>query len=811
MTGLLQDLRYAFRQLRKSPGFATVAVITLALGIGANTAIFSLVNGVLLEPLGFPQQQRLVQLTDSYPQGALVAMRANLHGMSVAGYRDGQELNLTGMGQPLRLHGSEVSANFFSLLGVNAELGRVFVEGEDQPGKNNVAILSHSLWQQQFGGDRRAIGRSVMLEGVSREIIGVMAPNFQLGSSTPQFWVPLHLDARDVGSYWGGGFMPVVGRLRSGVTLDQALAELRSQIPQLRNMFPWRMPDSLWASARVVPLQEHLVSDVRTKLLVLLGAISLVLLIACANVANLLLARAAVRQKEIALRAALGAGRWRVWRQLLTESVLLSSTGGVLGLLLAVGGLSSLKTLLPADTPRLGNVGVDWRVLGFATAVAIVTGILFGIAPSLHASRFDLMKSVKAGWQRSKTAEGHRFRSALAIAEISLAVVLVIGAGLMVRSLWELSHINPGFRTESVLSVRITPNEGFCIDPARCRSFYSELLERTQALPGVTGAAVVSLLPLSGRMNAFSADFENHPRDPREPAIVVFETVITPDYFRVMGIPVLRGRGFTAADMSPRAPAVGLITAATAQKYWPNQEVLGKHIKRVWESDWVTIVGIVGDVNEYSLASKLPDFADGAIYRPYGNRANNAGRPGPTQPTEMTMVLRTSENTKGVAAILPRIVSGINPDVPLTEMETLGTVVSQSMTSPRSTMTLFAIFAALALILGVVGVYGVISYGVTQRTQEIGIRMALGAQKGDMLWLVLRQGGRLAIIGVTFGIAGALAATRLMSSLLFAVRNTDPYTYVVVSLVLTVVSLIACYIPARRAAKVDPMVALRCE
>ena len=808
---MLQDLRYALRQLRKNPGFTAVAVITLALGIGANTAIFSVVNGVLLQPLRFPRENRLVQLTDAYPQGTFVAMHESLRTMDVAGYLDGVELNLSGTGEPVRLHGTAVSANFFSVLGTHAEIGRIFLNGEDQPGRDNVVLLSHALWQQRFGSNPDVIGRSVLFAGISRQIVGVMPSNFQLAASQPQFWVPLHLDSGAVGAYWGGGFMPVVGRLRLGITVDQASAELRAQVPQLRQMFPWRMPDALWASVTVVPLRESIVGDVKAKLLVLLGAISLVLLIACANVANLLLSRTVVRQKEIAIRAALGAGRWRICRQLVTESVLLGAMGGTAGLILAAGGLASLKAILPADTPRLTAVGMDWRVLAFTACIALFTGVLFGLAPALQATRAEPSEAGKMGRQSSTSLASNRLRSALAVAELSLAVVLVISAGLMVRSLWELSRVHPGFQSESVLSARVTPNESSCEPSARCRSFYSDLLERVQAQPAVESAAIVNVLPLSGRGNAFAADVEDHPRDPREAAQVIFESVVTQDYFRVMEIPLLHGRGFTTADAAPGAPAVALITAATAQKYWPNQNPLGKHIKRVWRNDWVTVVGIVGDVNEYSLASKLPGFADGAIYRPYGNGVGASDGPGPTKPAEMTLVLRTANASSNFAVELRNIVSRIDPNVPLSDIQTLRTVVSQSLTTPRSTMALFAIFAVLALLLGTVGVYGVMSYGVAQRMPEMGVRMALGAQKRDVMWLIMKQGGRFTLIGVGLGIAAAIACTRLLSGLLFAVGTTDLLTYLTVTIPLSAVALAACYIPARRAARVDPMVALRYE
>jgi putative ABC transport system permease protein len=805
------DLRYGLRVLRKNPGFTSVAVLTLGLGIGANTAIFSVVNGVLLRPLAYAQPDRLFSITDSYPQGALVAMRSNLHSLEVAGYWDGQELNLTGLGDPVRLYGTAVSANLFSLLGVRPELGRVFLCGEDQPTKDNVVILSHALWEQKFGSDPSAIGRSVTLEGVSRQIVGVMPADFQIASSRPQFWVPLHLDPRSVGFYWGGGFMPVVGRLHAGVTLEQARAELEAYIPRMRAMFPWKMPDALWSESTVVPLQESFVGGAAGQLTILLGATGLVLLIACVNVASLCVARAVKRQKEMAVRAALGAGRWRICQQLLTESVLLAVSGGGLGLLLAVKGLSWLKGILPLDTPRLGSISVDWRVLAFTGGIAVITGLIFGIAPALHASRTDLREPLKTSWQHSKGGTSHRLRSALVITESALAVVLVIGASLMVKSLWKLSHVDPGFRSESILSARITPNQAFCADFGRCQSFYSALLERTRSIPAVANAALVNVLPLSGRIEAFSADFEGHPRDPRNPAPTVFETIITPDYLRLMGIPLLRGRAFTLADSSSDAPPVALITAATARKYWPNQDPVGKHLKRVWASGWTTVIGVVGNVNEYSLAAELPEYVDGAIYEPYGNGARAAARLSMPQPTEMTLVLRAASDHVITAGQLRRIVWSLNADVPVSEMRTLATVISESESAARSTASLFAIFAALALALGAIGIYGVASYFVEQRTPEIGLRVALGAAPRDVLGLVMGQGARLAVMGVGLGIMGALAATRLIASLLYGVTPTDPLTFASVAVLLVAVSVLGCLIPAHRAMRVDPIVALKYE
>ena len=804
---LLQDLRYGLRQLRRNPGFTIVAVLTLALGIGANTAIFSLVNGILLHPLDFSQPDRLVSTTDYFPQCALVAMRSNMRSMDVAGYWDGQELNLTGMGEPARLHGAAVSANFFSVLGIRPELGRTFLPGEDQPGKDDVVILSHALWLQKFGGDPNVIGRQVTLEGENREIVGVMPTGFQFGSSKAQFWIPLHLDPRAVGAYWGGGFMPVIGRLPTGDTIAQARAELSAYIPRMRKMFPWKMPDALWASTTLVPLQESLVGGVSDKLLLLLGATELILLIACVNVANLLLARAATRQREMTMRSALGAGRGRLCRQLLTESLTLAMAGAAMGVLFAVGGLSGLKAILPADTPRLGTVAIDWRVLAFTVAVAILTGLAFGISPALRASRADATAPLRAG-SRHSTAMTRRVRGFLTVGEVALAFVLVTAAGLTAKSLWELLHVNPGFQTESILAARLTPNESYCSDFARCRDFYRNVLRQAEALPGVEDAAAVNVLPLGGRINAFTADLEGHPRLPNQPGQSIFDTLITPDYLRVMGIPLLRGRAFAAADMASSAPPVALITRETGNKFWPGQNPIGKHIKRLWRSKWVTIIGVVGDVNEYSLASRLPKYvSDGAIYEPYGGGAGSAA----PRPTEMTVVLRTKGNPQGVAQELRKVVASLNPNVPVTEMRTLRKVVSESATTSRSTTVLFAVIALLALLLGTVGVYGVISYSVVERTQEIGVRIALGAHKRNILEMVVVEGIRLTVAGVAIGIVGAFLLTRFLSSLLYGVKPTDPLTFIAVSLILIAVALLACYIPARRAAKVDPMVALRYE
>ena len=809
---LARDVRFALRTFRKSPAFTAVAVLTLALGIGANSSIFSLVNSILLRQLPYHEPQCLVALTsdsgwdDVFPQGAIVAMQAKLKTMDIAGFSTTEKLNLTGAGEPVRLQGAAISANLFSLLSVQPELGRIFIASEDQPGRDNLLILSDALWRQKFGANPNVIGQSVALGGIPRQIVGIMPPNFQLTSAKAQFWIPLHLDSRNIGNYWGSGFMPVIGRLRPGATLAQARAEIRALVPQLRRMFPWQMPDALWADAGVISLQQSLVGNVSAKLLILLASVAFVLLIACANVANLLLARAAVRRREMAVRAALGASRSRILRQLLIESTVLSLAGAALGMFLAFTGLQWLKAILPADTPRLASVSLDWRVIAFTAAIGILTGITFGFAPALHASKIDLTDSLKTGSQQASASNAsRRLRNALAIAEIAVAMLLVIGAGLLLRSLWALSHVNPGFRTESIISARVTPNQSFCAQFAPCLNFYNGLLARVRALPGVTDAAAVSMLPLRLENRAFAAEVEDHPRDPRQPAPVLLETAITPGYLRLMGIPLLRGRAFTSADMAPGAPQVALITAATANNFWPHENPIGKHIGFVYQKLSITVVGVVGDVSEADLACKWPDWVSGSIYEPYGN-----GR-GKLLPTEMSIVVRTKGSQARLAEEIRKAAASLNPEAPVSDVRTLRELVSESMEAPRSTLALFAIFAALALALGAIGIYGVVSYSVAQRTAEFGMRMALGAQRRDILRLILSHAARIALIGVGIGLAGAFAVTRLMSSLLYGISPGDPLTFASVAILLAGVTLTAAYIPARRAVKVDPVVALRYE
>jgi predicted permease len=807
MTALLHDLRYALRMLRKSPGFTAVAVLTLALGIGANTAIFSLVDGILLAPLPFAKQEQLTSVTGTYPRGGFAAMREQIQTMDVGAYAEGHEFNLTGLGEPVRLTGTLVSAELLSILGARPELGRTFYPGEDRAGQDNFVVLSHSLWEQRFDKDPAIIGRSVELEGASRQVVGVMPAGFRFPSAKTQVWIPLDNDPRSVPTYWAGDFMHVIGRLRPGASIPQAQAEIRMFQSHVGSLFPWQMPAAWNADVSVVQLKSAIVSGIRNRLFMLLGAVALVLLIACANVANLTLSRAATREKEIAIRSALGAGKKRLVRQLLTESVVLASVGGWLGLLAASLGLSLLKAALPADTPRLPDVHMDWRVLVFAAALTILTGLIFGLAPALQSSRTALSQSLNSGGRGTAISVSQHLRNSLAVGEIGFAVLLVVAAGLLIRSFWALSHVNPGFQAEHVFTAHITPNESFCSDPARCLTFYRSVLDQVQSSPGVRGAGLVNTLPLGGRVAKRSLEIEGFTSAPNQTPLFWLNTV-SPGYFHAMRIAVLAGTGFTRADESGDS-FVAAVSATTAQRLWPNQSAIGKHIRFVGEGDWRTVVGVITDVRAYDLERNVPDFVTGgALYVPYSPKATlEDGR----VPAEMTIAIQTASDDSQAGATLRAIVTGLNPEVPVSELKTMRTVVSEAVSTPASTTSLIAAFAGLALALGLIGIYGVLSFLVSKRTREIGIRIALGARRHHVLYLVLREGVKFSLLGIGLGLAGALVVTRWLASELYGVGPMDPWTYVGVAAAMATVTLFACYVPARRAMRVDPLIALRYE
>jgi putative ABC transport system permease protein len=808
MNTLLQEIRFGLRVLRKNPGFTAAAVLTLALGIGANSAIFSLVSGLLFRPLPYAKPDQLVSIRASYPRGAFVAMREQVHTMNVATYAEGHECNLTGTGEPVRLTATLVSAELFSVLGANPELGRAFHPGEDAVGKDNFVVISHALWQDRFAGDSSIVGRVIQIEGEGREVLGVMPQDFRFPSSKTQIWLPLHNDPSNTLAYWAGDFMPVIARLRPNATIASAAAETRLFQSHVGELFPFRMPPEWNADLAVVPLQSSLVAGVRNRLLMLLGAVVLILLIACANVANLILSRAATREKEFGIRAALGAGRDRIVRQLLTESVLLGVIGGACGMLVASVGLQVLKATLPSDTPRLMDARIDWRVLLFTGGLSLVTGAIFGLAPALQSARSGFTEVLKSGARGSTLSASQRVRSSLAIAEIGLAALLIIAAGLLVRSFWALSRVNPGFRAEHVVTARITPNQSFCNDPSRCLAFYRNVLEQVRSSRGVSEVALVNTLPLNGRVSKRSLQIENLTSSTGEVILPLFWLhVVTPDYFRVMGIPLQSGRWFSHADESVNA-AVAVLSAESAERFWPGQEAVGKHIRFAGDTEWRTVVGVIGDVRDYDLQRTIPDYMRGSVYVPYNLKATGELR---QIPSEMTIAVRTAESDSQVGTMLLAVVSVANPEVPVSELKTMRAVFVDAAATPASTASLFIAFAALALVLGMVGIYGVLAFLVSRRTREIGIRLAMGAQRQNVFWMVLKEGAKFYVRGVTLGLIGAFATTRLLASELYGVSALDPLTYVVVAVVMALVTLLACCIPARRAMRVDPLAALRCE
>jgi predicted permease len=700
-----------------------------------------------------------------------------------------------------------VSAELFSILGARPSLGRTFSPGEDTAGRDNYVILSHALWERRFGSDPTIIGRAIQLEGVSRQVVGVMPADFRFPSANTQIWIPLHNDPRNVVDYWAADFMPVIGRLRPGMSPEKASAEIRMFQSRVGVLFPWQMPANWNADVSAVHLQTGMVADVSSRLLMLLGAVLLILLIACANVANLTLSRAAAREKEIAIRSALGAVRQRIARQLLTESVLLASLGGLLGLVFATIGLRLLKGALPADTPRLAEVHMDWQVLAFTAGLTILTGFIFGLAPALQSSRTALVDTLNSAGRGASISVSQRLRSSLAVAEVGFAVLLVIAAGLLIRSFWALSHVDPGFRSEHVVTARITPNESFCSDAARCLTFYRSVVDQAKFSPGINGVALVNTLPLGGRVSKRSLEIEGFSAANSGVLPLFWLNVSTPDYFHVMGIPLLSGRWFTEADETGNAP-VAVLTASSAQRFWPGRNAIGQHIRFAQDTEWRTVVGVIADVRAYDLQNDVPDYIRGAVYVPYNLKATQEVG---GVPAEMTIAVRTTLDETQTEAMLRRIVGGLNQEVPVSEVKTMSAVVSEAVSTPASTTSLFVTFAGLALVLAIVGIYGVLSFLVAKRTREIGIRIALGAQRRDVLWLVMKEGAKFSFAGIGLGLIGAFVLSRLLSSELFGITALDPVTYVGVAGVMTVVSLLACYIPTRRAMRVDPLTALRYE
>jgi putative ABC transport system permease protein len=813
METFFQDVRYGARVLAKHKSFTAVAVVTLALGIGANTAIFSVVNDLLLRPLPYSDAERIVMLWEVTPSGRHqnTTSRANFREWraqgasfeSVAAFSD-QRMNLTGVGEPEEVTVQLATPDLFKVLGVAPLLGRTLIEDDAKAGSPGV-VLSHGFWKRRFGGDPGLVGKPITLNGIAFNVVGVMPPSFQWhirqrsGTGRPaEMWMVLSMPAPGAGeANERGRFLSTVGRLKPGVSLAQAEAELKTIHARLAQ-------DSTFNkdyTAEVIPLREQMVGNVRPALWILLGAVGLVLLIACANVANLLLSRVAAREKEIALRTALGARRSRVIRQLLTESLLLSLMGSALGLLVAWWGIGALVAISPRDLVNLQNVGINLTVLAWTLGISLATGILFGIAPALVATRVNLNDALKEGGKGSE-GQGSRsrlLRGVLVAGEVAIALMLLAGAGLLVKSFAQLRSINTGFETDNVLTMVLRlPASKYKEDPQYV-AFFRQALERVRALPGVRSAGIVNYLPLYGGLGAATGfNVEGRPEPPRGTGPSTNVRVADAAYFNAMGIPVLRGRNFTDAE-DAEARHVVLVSDAFARKFFPGEDPLGKRIKvfMAEEPAWTEIVGVVGDVRYDNLTAEAEPF----VYEPHPELTYEF----------MTLVIRTEGDPAAMAPAVRHEIASLDPDQPVSDVRTMNQVMADTVGRARFNTLLLAIFAGLATLLAAVGIFGVMNYTVTLRTREIGLRMALGARPGRVLLLVLRQGLFYTLVGIGVGLACALALTRVMSGLLYGVGASDPLTFAAIVVVLAVVSLIACYIPARRATRVDPLIALKYE
>jgi predicted permease len=799
----MTDLRFAFRQLAKNPGFTAVAVLTLALGIGANTAIFSIVDGVLLKPLPYEQPGRLVQVWEapgpgkrnSSSPGAFLDWKEHstiFEGLSI---RQNTDLNLTGIPLPERVSGLAMSAAGLEILRARPLLGRTFAPDEDEPGKDKVVVLTYGFWKRRFGGETNIVGRTIQLHDQSYSVIGVLPPHF-LPWDNVEFVIPSGIAPGEVNqrsAHW----LEVIGRLKPGITIEQARTEMNALATRLKPLYPASKKD--WGVA-IIPLHEQITGEIKPVLLVLLGAVGFILLIACANVANLLLAKGSGRQKEMAIRAALGASRSRVVRQLLTESMLLSVIGASLGVLLASWSVSTLSRLTSVNLPRAQEVGLDLRVLGFAVLVCVLAGVAFGLVPALQVSRPDLNDALRSGIRSSATGARSRVRSALIISEVALSLILLAGAGLLLNSFIRLSKVPPGVDTRNALTMQISVAEKKYPDGERRALFLQQVLERISGLPGVEAAGAIGTRPLAGWSPSSSFTVIGRPGQPTTGHNTDFD-FCTPDYFRAAGIPLLKGRAFRQQD-GVGAPNVVIVSDALAREHFPNEEPLGKRIHlEVFTGkidDGWEIVGVVGDIRQRGLGEKPRP----CVYRP--SAFNFLGTGG-------NLVIRTSIAPLAITESVRKAILEIDPSLPVAEVRTMEEVVAASVAQRKFILTMLGGFSAVAMLLAAIGLYGVIAFAVSQRTREIGIRIALGARRDDVLGLILGQGMKLAGIGVVLGIVGALGLTRVLASLLYEVKPTDPVTLIGVSLVLLTVALAASWLPARRAMNVDPMEALRCE
>jgi predicted permease len=806
MDSFLKDIRYGIRSLMRRPMLTIIAIITLAIGIGANSAIFSAINALLLKPLPFPELDRVVAIWDKVPSRGVVHNE-----VAMANYLDWEaqnqsfeqlalyrwwSTNLTGVEPPERIQGFLVTANFLDAVGLKPIMGRNFSEEENQPGKDAVAIITHSLWQRRFGGDPNIVNKTITLNSITRTVIGVMPERFNFPKGA-EVYAPLAMTpelARSRGSH----SYYVIGRLKAGVSFQSAQADTDTITARLEKQYP---ETNTGLGATLYPIVADTVRLYDTALWVMMGAVGFVLLIACANVANLMLARASGRQKEIALRAALGASRWRIIRQLLTESVMVALLGGALGVLVAFWGIDALRAANPGEAAKFApgwyQLGINVPVLAFTLGLSVLSGLVFGLAPAWQVSKPDLNNALKAGG-RQTSGGSHRLRGSLVVFEVALSLVLLVGAGLLLRSFLALLKTDPGFNPDNVLTMNLVlPGAKYKEDPQR-DSFYRDLVQRVKALPGVESAAVVNYLPLGGANSSdaylVEGDAEPLPGQENDGRY----RVCSPDYFQTMKIPILKGRGFTEQDRTGANPVV-IVNEALTRKHWPNEDAIGKRIRFYGPLErvpWMEIVGVVRDVKHELNLAVTPEY-----YLPHAQDSWNA----------MVLVARTKVEPGSLAPQIRQQVWAIDKDQPVFDVRTMQEVRSISVTLYTFSSVMVGIFAGVALLLAAFGIYGVMAFVVTQRTHEIGVRMALGARATDVLKLVVRNGMSLALIGVVAGLAGAFALTRLLQSLLFGVTPTDALTFAVVTLGLLLVALLACYIPARRATKVDPLVALRYE
>jgi predicted permease len=812
----VNDLRYALRQVRKSPGFAATAILTLALGIGANAVIFTLVDSIMLRPLPFPHQDRLMRINgttnaDIYPKGWIRELGSHSRSFqSISGFGANTEMNVSSDASVDREFGSAVTVNTFDTLGIHPMLGTFFSKEDAIAGQDQEVVLGYGYWRQHFGGNPTILGQRIRIDGVWRTILGVMPAGIRFPYSDTQFVIPVSFKGGDPIEAWQTFDLRALGRLKDGVTPARAQVELRGQHNILLPLFPWRMPDSWASDMTVVPLLQAEVGAVRPKLLLLFGAVGLILLIACANVANLTLARTNGREREIAVRGALGASSKRLVQQLLTESLVLGVLAGAVGLLAAAASLQIFVRLLPADTPRLANVSLHGSVLLFAAIASVVAGFAFGLIPAVKAVRTvssQLLDTLRSG-SRGVAGKASQFRLSrfLVIGQIASSVVVITVAGLLLHSLYKLSQVNPGFNTDRIVTAEISLDPTTCQQTGRCQSFFQTLLDHARGIEGTQAIALTDSLPMSGWDTNYVYDAEGHPRPARQGASIATGRTVSSDYFSVLGLQLMRGRLLSPSDASGASRAA-VIDQRMAERLWPHQDPIGKHIisvadeavPAVWDPQKASIVvGVVRNAREGSLESGYQD----EVFLPM-----TAMQPHPL----MYVMLRTHTTPSEAAAGLRRVVASIDPQVPVTRVRTLNEVVSASESAPRSLTLLLLGFGVLAVVIGAVGVYSLIAYIVGWRTREIGIRLALGEQRRHIALGIVKQSLFLAVTGSVAGLVAAIALTRLLHSFLFEVSPVDPLTFCVVSLLMMLIALVAAWIPARRAASVDPMHALRSE